>query len=118
MQHVKLYQVVVIVLVVVVLVLGMKLKQANTTITTYQNSQTITDQHVKIIAFGGQFVDKVLQADSEVSVEDRLQLENDVRDLSDDEILLSWQRFSNSTDQTEAQQEVKNLLSLFFQRLQ
>ena len=66
----------------------------------------------KVFNFNKMFIEKVLKADSEVSFEDRLKLENAVRDLNDPQILSQWQKFSNCKTGQEAQAEVKNLLDL------
>ena len=68
--------------------------------------------NVKILDFAGLFVDKVLKATTEVSFNDRLQLENTVRSLNDQDILDAWGTFVNSTSQDEAQSAVKNLLGI------
>ena len=64
------------------------------------------------------FVDKVLRAKGEVSFDDRLRLENMVRDLKDDAILTEWNKFVNSQTPAEAQEEVKNLLELLVRKIQ
>lgn len=64
------------------------------------------------------FVDKVLRANGEVSFNDRLQLENMVRNLKDDAVLAEWNKFVNSQTPAEAQDEVKNLLELLVRKIQ
>jgi len=66
----------------------------------------------KVIVFNKLFIEKVLNANSEVSFEDRLKLENAVRDLNDSEILSQWQKFSSSESESDAQLQAKNLLDL------
>ena len=63
------------------------------------------------------FVDKVLRAKGEVSFDDRLQLENMVRDLKDDAVLAEWNKFVNSKTPEGAQEEVKNLLDLLVHKI-
>jgi len=63
------------------------------------------------------FVDKVLRAKSEISFDDRLQLENMVRNLKDDAILAEWNKFVNSQTPAAAQEEVKNLLELLVRKI-
>jgi hypothetical protein len=53
-----------------------------------------------------------------VSFDDRLQLENMVRDLKDDAILAEWNKFVNSQTSAEAQGEVKNLLDILVLKIQ
>lgn len=71
----------------------------------------------KIISFTHLFIDKVLKAESEVSFEDRLQLENSVRDLKDDEIIGAWNSFVNSKNEVAAQNAVKNLLGILVDKI-
>jgi hypothetical protein len=72
--------------------------------------------NTKVVDFSKLFVEKVLKADTEVSFEDRLKLENQVRDLNDPEILAQWEKFTGSTTQDQVQSEVKNLLDLLVKK--
>ena len=63
------------------------------------------------------FIDKVLNAQGEVSFEDRLQLENRVRDLKDPEVLAQWEKFTGSASEEQVQVEVKNLLALLVKKI-
>lgn len=67
--------------------------------------------NAKILNFMNMFIDKVLKAQGEVSFNDRLTLENAVRDLNDPQILDDWNAFVNSKTEPDAQGAVKNLLS-------
>ena len=71
----------------------------------------------RMLAFTQLFIEKVLKSEGEIDFETRLQLENAVRDIGDEEILAQWQRFTESTNEKEAQQEVKNLLSLLLRKV-
>lgn len=71
----------------------------------------------RVLEFAGLFIDKVLKAKQEVSFEDRLNLETVVRNLKDDQILEQWNKFVNSKTETEAQEEVKNLLDLLVKKI-
>lgn len=82
-----------------------QLQLAEGKLKTQQNS-------IKIVDFTKLFIEKVLKAEKEVSFEDRLKLENAVRDLNDDEILMQWEKFTTSKTEIEAQTAVKNLLEL------
>lgn len=66
----------------------------------------------KVINFTKLFIEKVLKAQGEVSFEERLKLENSVRDLQDQEILAQWEKFTSSKTEADAQTQVKDLLSL------
>ena len=77
-------------------------------------SQAIVSQQIneKVLNFSKLFIDKVLKTKTEVDFETRLVLETAVRDLKDDEILAQWNKFVNSKNEIEAQDEVKNLLEM------
>ena len=66
----------------------------------------------KVLDFAKLFIEKVLKAETEVDFETRLKLENMVRNLGDEEILTQWQKFTESKTETQAQEEVKNLLEM------
>ncbi|OHA18250.1 MAG: hypothetical protein A2664_02175 [Candidatus Taylorbacteria bacterium RIFCSPHIGHO2_01_FULL_46_22b] len=70
----------------------------------------------KVIDFTRVFIEKVLNADREVDFNTRLQLENDVRNLKDDEILAGWQKFTESKTNTEAADNVKELLKILIMK--
>ena len=81
--------------------------------------QKVKDQerNLKILNFTRLFIEKVLKAENEVSFEDRLKLENAVRDLNDNEILAQWEKFVESKTEIEAQNAVKNLLELLVKKI-
>lgn len=71
----------------------------------------------KIVVFTQLFIDKVLSGQTEVSFEDRLQLENNVRDLNDQEIFNQWQKFVKSGIEQEGQQNLTKLLKLLITKI-
>lgn len=71
----------------------------------------------KTLAFTQLFIEKVLKAETEVDFATRLHLENAVRGIGDEEILVQWKKFTETKTETEAQQEVKNLLSLLISKM-
>ncbi len=71
----------------------------------------------KVINFLNLFIQKVLKTDKPVSFEDRLQLENAVRNINDPEILSKWERFTGGTNETEIQQGVKDLLEVLVKKI-
>ncbi len=71
----------------------------------------------KILDFTKLFIAKIIKGQGEVSFEDRLQLENAVRDIKDKAIFDQWQRFSESKTEVQAQVEVKNLLELLINKI-
>lgn len=71
----------------------------------------------KIILFNRTFIEKVLKSNQEVSFEDRLRLENAVRGLNDKDVLAQWNKFISSATETEAQNNVKELLDILSQKM-
>jgi len=82
-----------------------------------QNKLLIYQYNEKVLNFSKLFIEKVLQAQEEVSFEDRLRLENAVRDLNNKDILNQWNKFTTSKTETQAQTEVKNLLELLINKI-
>jgi hypothetical protein len=85
-----------------------------------QDSQKLAQTqklNAQIVNFTGLFINKVLKANQDISFEDRLKLENAVRDMKDAEVLAQWQKFTNSKTEQDAQAEVKNLLSLLISKI-
>ena len=78
---------------------------------------SIKNINIKILDFNKLFIDNVLQNDNEVDFETRLNLENAVRDLKDNEILMQWNKFINSKTENQAQEEVKNLLEILINKI-
>jgi hypothetical protein len=70
-----------------------------------------------LLNFAELFIDTVLKAEGEIDFETRLQLENAVRNLNDNEILAQWQEFVGSKTEIEAQEEVKNLLEILVSKI-
>mgnify|MGYP001568243500 CR=1 FL=1 len=83
---------------------------AQNTVATFQYDQ-------KVLSFTKLFIAKVLKADGEVSFDDRLLLENAVRDINDKNIFDQWQKFVNASTALEAQIEVKNLLEMLVNKV-
>ena len=82
-----------------------------------QNALTTQRINERTLAFTQLFVEKVLKADGEIDFETRLQLENSVRTIDDEEILSQWKKFTESQTEQAAQEEVKNLLSLLVRKV-
>jgi NACalpha-BTF3-like transcription factor len=70
----------------------------------------IQKNNEKIINFAKLFIKDVLRSENEVNFETRLKLENAVRNTNNKEILSIWQKFIESKSETEAQNNVKDLL--------
>ncbi len=71
----------------------------------------------KILSFTQLFVEKVLGGTKEVSFDDRLALENAVRDLNDKEIFESWQTFTKARDSAEVQKDFYALFRLLLNKI-
>lgn len=71
------------------------------------DSCQVNSQTVGFLKF---FTEKVLNSQQEVSFEDRLRLENMVRDLGDESILSAWNNFTQAKTSDEAQEYCKSLL--------
>jgi len=71
----------------------------------------------KVLNFTSFFIKKVLKGEEEVSFEDRLKLENGIREINDQALLDQWIRFVNSQDQEQAQKEVKELLEMLVKKI-
>ena len=70
-----------------------------------------------ILDFAKIFINQVLRAEKEIDFETRLKLEYAVRDLGDEEILKQWDNFVNSKTESEAQEQVKDLLELLVNKI-
>jgi len=79
---------------------------------------SVQNINANTLAFTQLFIDKVLNTEGEVDFETRLQLENAVRAIGDEQILVQWKRFSESASEQEAQVEVKNLLSELIRKIE
>jgi len=107
----------ILVLFAVAVLLGMELFISNKkaqivgdTLKTYQYND-------KIISFTKLFIDKVLKAETDVTFEDRLRLENAVREINNSDVLTQWQKFTDAKTEVQAQEEVKDLLDLLVSKI-
>lgn len=67
--------------------------------------------------FAKLFIDKILLSSGTVDFEDRLKLENSVRDLNDKEIFTEWQKLTDSKNNAETQKIVGNILKMLIARI-
>ena len=70
-----------------------------------------------ILIFTRMFVDKVIKSNGEVDFDTRLKLENSIRNINDEKILAEWKDFIDSKTEVEAQNNVRDLLSILMARL-
>lgn len=108
-----------IVLIIIVLILaagnvyfGLNYFLINKEVMEARESLQKQQLNTKVINFSRLFVEKVLKAEQDISFEERLSLENAVRDLNDKEILTQWEKFTESKTESEAQENVKDLLDV------
>lgn len=104
-------------LVVTSVFFGMQYFLLQSKVQTIQKVEANKQVNTKVVNFAKLFITKVLKAKTEVSFEERLVLENAVRDLNDKEILAQWDKFTASKTETEAQQNVKDLLELLINKI-
>ena len=85
----------------------------------FQNQQAIAANNVnnEVLDFAQLFIDDVLKAEQEIDFEKRLNLESAVRGLEDEDVLAAWQKFTSSATEREAQNAVKDLLSILISRV-
>lgn len=73
--------------------------------------------HGKVLDFANLFINKVLRAEGEISFEDRLKIENAVRDTQDNDIYDEWQKFVGAKTELEGREGIKNLLQLIINKI-
>ena len=97
--------------------LGIQSYFAVSRIKTLENRVVSQEKNAKIVSFLNLFIEKVLQTNKDISFEDRLRLENAVRDLQDEEILSLWEIFTQATTADEVQQDCKDLLEALVKKI-
>jgi len=75
------------------------------------------ENHEKAIFFAKLFIEKVLLGEGTVDFEDRLRLENAVRDINDQKIFNEWQTFTKSESDKETQSSAGELLEMLFDKV-
>ncbi|MCS7200730.1 MAG: hypothetical protein NZ822_01090 [Patescibacteria group bacterium] len=70
-----------------------------------------------VLNFTKFFIDNVIKVDREVSLETRLKMENEVRNLNDEQILKAWENFVNSQTEDEAQKNIRELLLILINKI-
>lgn len=86
-------------------------------IQTASQQKTEQGKQKKVTDFLKLFVEKILNAKQEVKFEDRLKLENAVRELGDTAVLAKWQAFVDSKQSEDAQTNLKNLIGVLVNKL-
>jgi predicted negative regulator of RcsB-dependent stress response len=83
-----------------------------------QDKGAAVETNRKVLDFAKMFIDDVLKADGEIDFDTRLKLESAVRSLEDKTIFDAWQRFTGSSTERQAQDAVKDLLSVLVAKIQ
>jgi len=82
-----------------------------------QQQFRVQQTNERALAFTKLFVEKVLGGTGEVIFEDRLRLENSVREISDKDVFSQWQKFVESGNDADAQHNTALLLSMLLNRI-
>jgi hypothetical protein len=89
-----------------------------------QNEQNKTEEEIaksqerlKTARFMKLFIDKVLNPDVEISFEDRVKMEADVRGLGDQLITTQWESFVSSQGAEASQQSAIKLMSMLSSKM-
>jgi hypothetical protein len=108
---------VIIILIATVFVLSVQYYNDRQDLIITTNNLNTFHYNQNVLTFAKLFVVKVLKADGQVSFDDRLMLENAVRNINDKTIFDQWQKFINANTAMGAQIEVKNLLELLVNKI-
>jgi len=76
------------------------------------------EQGREVLQFLKLFTARVIKAEGQVSFDDRLILEDAVRNLRDQELWDQWQKFLNSQTSDEAQTNLRDLLDALLTRIE
>jgi len=76
-----------------------------------------TEERIKVSKFMKLFIDKVLGTSGEISFEDRVKLESDIRSLGDQNLVNQWDAFVASKDSDAAQKNAVLLMSILMNKM-
>lgn len=116
-QRKKLYTILAAVLVIGLVFFAWQYISLKRQLQTAEKSVSGQQVNKKVLAFSELFITNVLQGGQAVSFDQRLQLENAVRDINDPQIYSAWQKFTNAKDQAEIQQNFYSLFSLLLKKI-
>ena len=83
--------------------------------TTQTNAALNT--RLQVAGFLKEFIDTVLNTQGTISFDDRVKLENDIRQIKDDTLTTQWTTFVNSKDSKTAQQSAVKLMALLADKM-
>ncbi len=85
------------------------------------DQQEVTDQatttRIQISRFLKYFIDTVLNTKGTISMEDRIKLENDIRQIHDTDLIKLWDGFVASKDGKEAQVNAVKLMAMLSNKM-
>jgi len=96
------------------LLLGVQLVMAYRKV---QETQQKIHLNAATLHFADLFITKVLKATGSISFEDRLTIENAVRDTQDQQMVSQWEKFVGSKDEIEGRREMVELLHLVVNKI-
>ncbi len=82
-----------------------------------QRQFIVQQTNERALTFTKLFVEKILGETGEITFDDRLRLENAVRELNDKDIFSQWQKFVTSENDADAQHNTALLLSMLLNRI-
>lgn len=104
--------IIIAVLAVATLLFGSQYFNQRAQIADFESQSMEVSESNETEAFLKLFVEKVLGADGEVSFDDRLRLETEVRDLGNETILNAWNTFVASETSNDAQNNLRALITI------
>lgn len=75
------------------------------------------ETNAKAVFFAKLFIDNILLSSGTVNFDERLKLENAIRDLNDPEIFAKWQKLTSSSGNAETQQIVGSILKMLINKI-
>ncbi|MBU3896136.1 hypothetical protein KKG36_02395 [Patescibacteria group bacterium] len=110
-------RVIIIVLISVVVILGGQYYSLYKDLQTQKSLNQIYQYNGKMLNFAKLFIAKVIMAQGDVSFEDRLKLENAVRNINDETVFEQWQRFIEAETESQVGENAKILLELLVNKI-
>jgi hypothetical protein len=101
----------------IIIFLGNKWVSASLELKTIKSQTAVQKGDAKAMAFLKLFINDVLMSKDSVPFEERLKLENAVREIKDQAIFDQWQSFLNAKTASDIQAQAKTLLGLLLDRI-
>lgn len=81
------------------------------------NAEDNTATRIQVARFLKYFIDTVLNTKGTISFDDRVKLENDIRQIKDANLVSMWTEFLNSADSAAAQANAVKLMSMLTNKM-